>query len=78
MRIVFKKKDFKKRNKIIFNLVKDNSGIMKKNGFKSDLYKYIIKYKSKLLINVKRIEILDKKFEVRKKRRVKRKVVMCY
>lgn len=78
-RTVPKKKDFKKRNKTTFNPVKDNSGIMKKNGPKSDLYnKHTIKHKSKSPTNAKRTEILDKKLEARKKRRAKRKVVMCH
>lgn len=72
-RTVPKKKDFKKRNKTTFNPVKDNSGIMKKNGPKSDLYKHTIKHKSKSPTNAKRTEILDKKLEARKKRRAKRK-----
>ena len=80
-RTVPKKKDFKKRNKTTFNPVKDNDGEMKKNkkhGPKSDLHKYTIKHKSKSPSNAKRTEILDKKLEARRKRRAKRKVVICH
>lgn len=76
---VHKKKDFKKRNKTTLNLVKDTSGIMKKNkkhGPKSDLHKHAIKHKSKLPANAIRTEISDKKLEARRKRRAKRKVVL--
>ena len=78
---VHKKKDFKKRNKTTLNLVKDTSGIMKKNkkhGPKSELYKHTIKHKSKSSANANRTEIWDKKLEARRKRRAKRKVVICY
>ena len=74
------KRNFEKRNKTTFNPVTDNGGIMKKNkkqGPKSDLRKHTIKHKSNSPTNGNRTEISDKKLEARRKRRAKRKVVIC-